>query len=107
MAGFSRHRTRRAIRTLLAGIIHAAIAALPIARRMRWGAHTTEFVRPVHGAVLLYGEEVVEIEVLGLTTGRVTLGTDSTRLADIAQISEDLRIAPERRESRGRFRATA
>ena len=63
-----------AIRTLLAGIIHAAIAALPIARRMRWGAHTTEFVRPVHGAVLLYGEEVVEIEVLGLTAGRVTLG---------------------------------
>jgi glycyl-tRNA synthetase beta chain len=61
-------------RTLLAGIIHAAITALPIARRMRWGAHTTEFVRPVHGAVLLYGEEVVEIEVLGLTTGRVTLG---------------------------------
>jgi glycyl-tRNA synthetase beta chain len=63
-----------AIRTLLAGIIQAAIAALPIARRMRWGAHTTEFVRPVHGAVLLYGEEVVEIEVLGLTTGRVTIG---------------------------------
>ena len=63
-----------ATRSLLAGIIHAAIAALPIARRMRWGAHTTEFVRPVHGAVLLYGDEVVEIEVLGLITGRVTLG---------------------------------
>jgi glycyl-tRNA synthetase beta chain len=62
------------IRTLLAGIIQAAVAALPIARRMRWGAHPTEFVRPVHGAVLLYGEEVVEIEVLGLTTGRVTVG---------------------------------
>jgi glycyl-tRNA synthetase beta chain len=60
--------------TLLSGIINAAIAALPIARRMRWGARTTEFVRPVHGAVLLYGEEVIAIDVLGLTTDRVTVG---------------------------------
>jgi glycyl-tRNA synthetase beta chain len=60
--------------TVLAGIINAAVAALPIARRMRWGASAAEFVRPVHGAVLLYGEEVVPIEVLGLTAGRVTLG---------------------------------
>ena len=41
---------------------------------MRWGARTTEFVRPVHGAVLLYGEEVVPVEVLGLATDRVTVG---------------------------------
>jgi glycyl-tRNA synthetase beta chain len=59
---------------LLGGIINAAIAALPIARRMRWGARSVEFVRPVHGAVLLYGEEVVPFEVLGLATGRVTIG---------------------------------
>jgi glycyl-tRNA synthetase beta chain len=59
---------------LLGGIINAAIAALPIARRMRWGARSVEFVRPVHGAVLLYGDEVVPIEVLGLTTDRVTIG---------------------------------
>ncbi len=59
---------------LLAGIVHAAIAALPIARRMRWGAGTTEFVRPVHGAVLLYGEEVVPVDVLGLATDRLTVG---------------------------------
>ncbi len=60
--------------SLLGGIINAAIAALPIARRMRWGARTVEFVRPVHGAVLLFGEEVVPVEILGLMTGRVTVG---------------------------------
>jgi glycyl-tRNA synthetase beta chain len=58
----------------LGGIIQAAVAALPIARRMRWGTRTTEFVRPVHGAVLLFGAEVVAVEVLGLITGRMTLG---------------------------------
>jgi glycyl-tRNA synthetase beta chain len=60
--------------SLLAAIIDQAIVALPIARRMRWGSRTAEFVRPVHGVVLIYGESVVPIEVLGLKSGRVTFG---------------------------------
>jgi glycyl-tRNA synthetase beta chain len=60
--------------TLLGNILTQAIAALPIAKRMRWGAHSAEFVRPVHSVVLLYGEEVVPVEILGLTSGRVTSG---------------------------------
>ena len=59
---------------LLGDIVNQAIAGLPIAKRMRWGARTAEFVRPVHGVVLLYGETLVPAEVLGLQTGRVTLG---------------------------------
>jgi len=59
---------------LLGGIVNQAIAALPIAKRMRWGAHTAEFVRPVHTVVLLYGDDVVPAEVLGLSSGRTTLG---------------------------------
>ncbi len=60
--------------SLLAPLINQAIAALPIARRMRWGARTAEFVRPVHTVVLLFGDEVVPIEVLGLKSGRITSG---------------------------------
>jgi len=59
---------------LLGDILTKAIAALPIAKRMRWGAHSAEFVRPVHSVVLLYGDEVVPLEVLGLAAGRVTSG---------------------------------
>jgi len=59
---------------LLGDILAHAIAALPIPKRMRWGAHSAEFVRPVHSVVLLYGDEVVPVEVLGLVAGRVTLG---------------------------------
>lgn len=59
---------------LLGDIVNQAIAALPIPKRMRWGARTVEFVRPVHSVVLLYGEEVVPVEVLGLAAGRVTFG---------------------------------
>ncbi|HEY0801290.1 MAG TPA: glycine--tRNA ligase subunit beta [Steroidobacteraceae bacterium] len=59
---------------LLGDILNQAIAALPIAKRMRWGARSAEFVRPVHSVVLLYGDEVVPVEVLGLASGRVTSG---------------------------------
>jgi glycyl-tRNA synthetase beta chain len=59
---------------LLKDILTQAIAALPIAKRMRWGAHSAEFVRPVHSVVLLYGDEVVPVELLGLQSGRVTSG---------------------------------
>jgi len=59
---------------LIGGIIAQAIAALPIARRMRWGAHPAEFVRPVHGVVLLFGDDVVPVEVLGLMSDRITFG---------------------------------
>jgi glycyl-tRNA synthetase beta chain len=60
--------------SVLGEIIAKAIAALPIARRMRWGAGTAEFVRPVHSVVLLFGGDVVPIEVLGLESGRITHG---------------------------------
>ena len=60
--------------TLLGDLIKQVIASLPIAKRMRWGARTAEFVRPVHGVVLLYGDTVIPTEVLGLETGRVTFG---------------------------------
>jgi glycyl-tRNA synthetase beta chain len=59
---------------LIPDIIRQSIANLPIAKRMRWGSFATEFVRPVHWAVLLYGNAVIECEILGLTTGSTTVG---------------------------------
>lgn len=58
----------------LNAIIDQAIEGLPIAKRMRWGASAAEFVRPVRTVVLLFGEDVVPIEVLGLTSDRITMG---------------------------------
>ena len=59
---------------LIPDIIRQSIADLPIAKRMRWGSFTTEFVRPVHWAVLLYGDSVINTEILGLKTGAITQG---------------------------------
>jgi glycyl-tRNA synthetase beta chain len=60
--------------SVLEELVSKAVAALPIARRMRWGAGIAEFVRPVHSVVLLFGNEVVPAELLGLTAGRITHG---------------------------------
>lgn len=59
---------------LLPAIIDAALAGLPIPKRMRWGAGNAEFVRPVHWIVMLLGAEVVDAELLGQTAGAATRG---------------------------------
>jgi len=60
--------------TLLPAVVKAALDALPIARRMRWGAGEQEFVRPVHWVVMLFGSSVVEAEILGIPTGKHSRG---------------------------------
>ncbi len=59
---------------LLPAIVKAALDALPIAKRMRWGAGENEFVRPVHWAVMLFGTTVVDCEVLGVRAGKHSRG---------------------------------
>ena len=71
---FSQVVKGQATEALVADIIRQSIAGLPIAKRMRWGNFTTEFVRPVHWAVLLYGDSVINAEILGLSTGNTTQG---------------------------------
>jgi glycyl-tRNA synthetase beta chain len=59
---------------LLPRIVQSALDALPIPKRMRWGAGSAEFVRPVHWLVMLYGSEVVPATVLDVAAGQHTRG---------------------------------
>lgn len=59
---------------ILEEIITDAINKLPIAKRMKWGSKREEFVRPIHWLVVMYGSQVVDTQVLGLTAGRTTRG---------------------------------
>jgi glycyl-tRNA synthetase beta chain len=63
-----------ALEQLLPEIFAASLAALPTPKRMRWGAGEVEFVRPVHWLVVLHGERLVEMELLGLRSRRATRG---------------------------------
>ncbi|WJW75515.1 glycine--tRNA ligase subunit beta [Thiohalobacter sp. IOR34] len=59
---------------LVADIVGEALRRLPIPKRMRWGDLDVEFVRPVHWVVLLFGDQLIEAEILGVRTGRETRG---------------------------------
>ena len=59
---------------LLPELVREAIAAMPIPKPMRWGDHAYSFVRPVHWLVLLIDSEVVEGEVLGVRSHRMSRG---------------------------------
>ncbi len=59
---------------LVPGILAQALDRLPIPKRMRWGDLEAEFVRPVHWLVLLFGEQVIDCELLSVRSGRVTRG---------------------------------
>jgi len=59
---------------LLPGLVEGALAALPIPRRMRWGASDAEFVRPVHWIVLLHGTKALDAEIMGVASGNKSRG---------------------------------
>ena len=64
----------QSVAELIGGIIDKALAALPIPRRMRWGASDAEFVRPVHWVVLLHGSKLIKTQVMGIETGALSQG---------------------------------
>lgn len=72
---------------VIPSIVDAALAALPIPKRMRWGARAEEFVRPVHWVVLLHGSEVISATILGVTSGRITRGHRFMGTAEISLAS--------------------
>jgi glycyl-tRNA synthetase beta chain len=59
---------------ILPDLIEKALKTLPVPKRMRWGCSSIEFVRPVHWAVLLLGDEPVPAEILGVRCDRYTRG---------------------------------
>jgi len=58
----------------LAEMVEAALKKLPIAKLMRWGAGEEQFVRPVHGLMLMHGARIIAGKVLGLDSRNVTRG---------------------------------
>ncbi len=64
----------KTVAELLPSIIEQAALALPLQKRMRWGATDTQFSRPVHSVLMLFGKQVIDGQVLGCRTGRVTRG---------------------------------
>ncbi len=59
---------------LMPGLIEDSLAALPIPRRMRWGAGDAEFVRPIRWVLLLHGGKTIKSNIMGIAAGNKTRG---------------------------------
>lgn len=62
------------VTTLLQSFIEQALKQLPIPRPMRWGSSTHSFIRPVHHVTAMFGNAVVELEVLGIKSSNQVTG---------------------------------
>lgn len=59
---------------LLADVLSEAVAAMPIPKPMRWGANDFGFARPVHWLVVLHGGDIVDVDLLGVRSDRMSRG---------------------------------
>ncbi len=71
---YDEHVIGKPVSALLPEVVRAALAALPIAKRMRWGARDDAFVRPVQHVIMLYGRDIIPVEFYGCQAGRMTCG---------------------------------
>lgn len=59
---------------LVPAIVTDALNKLPIPKRMRWADLDAQFVRPVHWVVLLFGDQLIDADILSVKSGRETRG---------------------------------
>ena len=83
---------------LLPGIVTQSLNDLPIPKRMRWGASRVEFVRPTQWLVILFGDDVLDCEILAQKAGRESRGhrfhaNIPVRISSPSSYLEDLRGA--------------
>ncbi|WP_312668768.1 glycine--tRNA ligase subunit beta [Stutzerimonas nitrititolerans] len=95
---FSRNIEGLPAAELLPGIVEASLNELPIPKRMRWAARKDEFVRPTQWLVMLFGEQVIDCEILAQRSGRESRGhrfhnPAPVRISQPSSYLEDLRGA--------------
>jgi len=59
---------------LLFPMLEKALAALPVAKPMRWASNEFSFIRPVHWLVAMHGSKVLTGGLFGLQAGNSTRG---------------------------------
>ncbi|HLO20314.1 MAG TPA: glycine--tRNA ligase subunit beta, partial [Sphingomicrobium sp.] len=67
-------RPGRPAAEILADSVKRIVADFPWPKSMRWGSGSLRWVRPLHGIVAILGEDIVAVEIDGVTSGAKTFG---------------------------------
>ena len=59
---------------LIPDLIEKSLVRLPIVKRMRWGNHNIEFVRPIKWTLILFGNKALNCKILGVESGAYSYG---------------------------------
>ena len=69
-----KHIQGRPTAELLPAMLEEIVHKLYFSKPMRWGNNEMRFARPIRWLVLLFGQEVLPLEIAGVKAGRVTRG---------------------------------
>ena len=61
-------------KSLITDMFAKSLAALPIPKLMHWGDKHDEFVRPVHTLCMIFGDELIDGEILGIKSSKTING---------------------------------
>ena len=72
--GFDSVQSGESLAGVLAAALPQIVKQMPMPKRMRWADQSEEFLRPVQWLLVLHGETLLPVSVLGLNAGRTTRG---------------------------------
>ncbi len=71
---FTQNKKGLKAQDLLPEVADRAIKKIPITRAMRWGDSDFNFVRPVHWLVMIFDNDIIKANIMGLDSGNITRG---------------------------------
>ncbi|MEA2095711.1 MAG: glycine--tRNA ligase subunit beta, partial [Candidatus Cloacimonadota bacterium] len=73
--------------TILIGLIKDAIAEIKFQKSMKWGSSKLTFARPIRWLLVLFGNEIIELEFGNIKSGNITFGNRFQKLDNPAEIN--------------------
>ncbi len=59
---------------LIPAIVEKSLNNIPIGKRMRWSDLPNTFARPIHWIVLVFGQQTIEADIMGVKSGNLSRG---------------------------------
>lgn len=73
---------------ILAQIIRDIIPKIPFPKSMKWKSRKLSFARPIRWLVVLFGNEVIDLEIEGIKSGNISYGNRFQKLVNPIEISD-------------------
>lgn len=69
-----KEETSRPSAGILGDLLHDLVYSLVFPKSMRWGYYGTRFARPIRWVLVLFGDQVINLQLENIKSGRITFG---------------------------------